>query len=239
MPREPKDPIPTRCRRKRRPRFHLKVRMCRIFRRQVLKVRTYHRQVPRRHRVVRRVHQIIILRSGQRHDHCTACLDECGGFSRGGHIRAAVEHVAREALDDRVALAEWKPSYKRVARMQGAIALITRHSAPWHGGKQQTSGSGSVRYRRCCHGRGPCWRSCLRTARLAISLDDAGPESRHLLARWGQLHLVRTGLGCAATIAFLLGLISSGLIAAAGFSSFAGPCRAANAIMPDQRRSLA
>ena len=42
---------------------------------------------------------------------------------------------------------------------------------------------------------------------LAISVDDAGRESRHLLARWGQLHLVRTGLGCAATIAFLVGLI--------------------------------
>lgn len=34
------------------------------------------------------------------------------------------------------------------------------------------------------------------------------------------------------------GIDSSGLIAAAGFSSFAGPCRAANAIMPDHEAEL-
>jgi hypothetical protein len=37
----------------------------------------------------------------------------------------AVEHVAREALDDRAALMEWQPAYKRGAIMQATISLLS------------------------------------------------------------------------------------------------------------------
>jgi hypothetical protein len=121
---------------------------------------------------------------------------------------SAVEHVAREALDDRAALAEWKPSYKRGATMQGAIAMITTAlgALAWWQTANIWFGVGAI------SALLP-WPWTLlaimptNSKLLAISVDDAGRESRHLLARWGQLHLVRTGLGCAATIAFLVGLI--------------------------------
>ena len=40
----------------------------------------------------------------------------------------------------------------------------------------------------------------------AIAPHDAGPASRSLLEKWGRLHAVRTGLGIAATFAYLWAL---------------------------------
>ena len=49
---------------------------------------------------------------------------------------SAVEHPAREALDDRGQLAQWKPSYAKGAKMQASLALIgfaLGLAAWWHG----------------------------------------------------------------------------------------------------------
>ena len=40
----------------------------------------------------------------------------------------------------------------------------------------------------------------------AIADDDAGPQSRALIEKWGGLHAVRTGFGFAATLAYLWAL---------------------------------
>ena len=40
----------------------------------------------------------------------------------------------------------------------------------------------------------------------AIGENDAGPNSRALIVKWGGLHAVRTGLGIAATLAYLWAL---------------------------------
>jgi Domain of unknown function (DUF1772) len=40
----------------------------------------------------------------------------------------------------------------------------------------------------------------------AIDENDAGPNSRALIVKWGGLHAVRTGLGIAATLAYLWAL---------------------------------
>ena len=40
----------------------------------------------------------------------------------------------------------------------------------------------------------------------AIDENDAGPTSRALIVKWGGLHAVRTGLGIAATLAYLWAL---------------------------------
>jgi hypothetical protein len=45
-------------------------------------------------------------------------------FSGAAVYVLVVEHVARQQLDDRAALTEWKPSYKRGAAMQAPLALI-------------------------------------------------------------------------------------------------------------------
>ena len=41
-----------------------------------------------------------------------------------------------------------------------------------------------------------------------MTLDQAGPESTALIRRWGGLHAVRTGLGVAATLAFLWAVLA-------------------------------
>jgi hypothetical protein len=40
----------------------------------------------------------------------------------------------------------------------------------------------------------------------AIAEEDAGAQSRALIVKWGGLHAVRTGLGIAATLAYLWAL---------------------------------
>ena len=42
---------------------------------------------------------------------------------------------------------------------------------------------------------------------LATPIDAANAETRNLIVKWAQLHAVRTALGIAATILFLLASI--------------------------------
>ena len=114
------------------------------------------------------------------------------------------EQPARLLLDDRSALAEWKPAYKRGFAMQGPLAVVgflLGLLAWW-----QTSD----------------WRWLLGAALLIANwpytliaimptnnqlmempLDQAGPKSRKLLESWAGLHAVRTALGFLATATFL------------------------------------
>ena len=48
----------------------------------------------------------------------------------------------------------------------------------------------------------------VNNALKAISLDDAGVESRTLLQRWGRLHARRTMLGVISTLLFLWAALS-------------------------------
>jgi hypothetical protein len=115
-----------------------------------------------------------------------------------------VEHPARLLLDDRAALTQWQPSYKRGAVMQAGLAVIA-----------------------CVAGLAAWWQTgvplflagalfqilpwpwtllvILPTNKALLALDPAraGAESRALLEKWGRLHVMRTLLGCAATLAFL------------------------------------
>jgi len=117
------------------------------------------------------------------------------------------EHPARLLLDDRALLAQWGPSYDRGYIMQASLAVIggILGFVTWW----QTSD----------------WRWLAGSAVLlanwpytligimptnkraqAIRPDAAGPASRALLVRWGQLHAVRSVLGAAATLIFLWAL---------------------------------
>jgi hypothetical protein len=114
------------------------------------------------------------------------------------------EQPARLLLDDRSALAEWKPAYKRGFAMQAPLAIIgflLGLIAWWQTGD---------------------WRWLLGAALLianwpftlivimptnnrlmATTPEQAGPDSRKLIETWGTLHAVRTALGFLATAVFL------------------------------------
>ena len=116
-----------------------------------------------------------------------------------------VEHPARMALDDRAMLTEWKPAYKRGFAMQASLAAIGFLLGAWAfwetqnwlwlaGGLTLLAG----------------WPYTLivilptNNRLLATPIEAANAETRALIVKWAALHAVRTALGVAATLLFLL-----------------------------------
>jgi hypothetical protein len=114
------------------------------------------------------------------------------------------EQPARLMLDDRALLTEWKPAYKRGFAMQAPLALvgfILGLVAWWqmsHAGFLIGAIAMIAPWPWTIFGIKPT-----NDALLATELDQAGPQSRALIVRWGGLHAVRTALGAVASLAFL------------------------------------
>lgn len=119
------------------------------------------------------------------------------------------EHPARMKLDDRAALAQWKPSYDRAALLQASLALLggVLGVAAWY--RWQSNGfwlaGGIVLLLNIPYTLLVIWGT--NGALKAMPLDAAGPASRALLVRWGRLHGVRTVLGLAATALLARGIL--------------------------------
>ena len=114
------------------------------------------------------------------------------------------EQPARLSLDDRALLTEWKPSYKRGAAMQAPLALLgcLFGIIAW----SQSSHPGFLIGGIAILAPWPWTLLAIKPVNdtlLATEIDQAGPPTRALVAKWGALHGMRTALGALATIAFL------------------------------------
>jgi hypothetical protein len=120
-----------------------------------------------------------------------------------------VEHPARLSLDDRAALAEWKPAYKRGTAMQAPLAIIgfVLGLAAWW----MSARAGFLIGALAMIAPWPWTLLVIKPVNdrlVATGLDKAGPASRALLEKWGRLHAVRTALSAVAGAAFLSACLS-------------------------------
>jgi len=115
-----------------------------------------------------------------------------------------VEQPARLGLDDRALLAQWKPSYQRGAMMQASLAMLGGLLGCW--AAWQTHDWRWLAGATTLLAPWPYTLIVIRptnNALLATDVSSAGPDSRALIQKWGQLHLVRAGLGVTSALIFL------------------------------------
>ena len=119
------------------------------------------------------------------------------------------EQPARLGLDDRALLVEWKPSYARGFTMQATLAVIgfLFAVAAWYASANWLWLVGGL----VLVANWPYTMLGIMPTNHkinAIAPENAGPESRALIEKWGSLHAVRTALGAAATVIFLAASVS-------------------------------
>jgi Domain of unknown function (DUF1772) len=114
------------------------------------------------------------------------------------------EQPARLGLDDRALLAEWKPSYARGFMMQASLAVIG-----FILGVLEWLVTGNWLWLLGAIVLVANWPYTLLVIMPvnhvldAIPLNEAGPNSRALVEKWGSLHAVRSALGAVSTVIFL------------------------------------
>ncbi|HJT12614.1 MAG TPA: DUF1772 domain-containing protein [Dongiaceae bacterium] len=111
---------------------------------------------------------------------------------------SVAEHPARLALDDRAALAEWRPAYARGARMQASLAIVgflLGTVAWWQSGAWLWL-VGAV----LLVANWPYTLVCIMPVNRRLMAMEPGPDSRALMQLWGRLHAGRSLLGCGAVL---------------------------------------
>ena len=115
------------------------------------------------------------------------------------------EHPARMLLDDAAALAQWGPSYDRAFNYQGGLAVLSGLAGltqAWLSGNWHWAAGAVLMLAN--------WPFTLAVilplnhGLKAISSNEAGAQSRAMLARWNRLHAMRSVLSAVATLAYLL-----------------------------------
>lgn len=117
---------------------------------------------------------------------------------------SVAEHPARLRLDERAALAEWKPAYQRGAVMQASLAIVgflLGLLAWWQSDDWRWLPGAALLV-----ANWPYTLVCIMPTNRRLEATDpanAGPETRVLLQRWGALHAGRSLLGCGAVLVML------------------------------------
>ena len=119
-----------------------------------------------------------------------------------------VEHPARMKLDDRSALAQWKPSYRAATPLQAGLALLSLILGLWAWWKAGDDGLlvGALLIGAVV----PLTLVAISPVNrrlFAMPEEAAGEESRFLLERWGRLHSVRALLALCAVAAYLVAFL--------------------------------
>jgi hypothetical protein len=120
-----------------------------------------------------------------------------------------VEQPARFSHDDRALHAEWKPSYERGAAMQAPLALagFALGLVAWWQTRDFLFLAGGI----AMLANWP-WTILViyqvNAVLMAAEPEQAGAQTRALIAKWARLHAVRTALGFIAVIAFFVACLS-------------------------------
>jgi hypothetical protein len=117
------------------------------------------------------------------------------------------EQPARLTLDDQSLLAEWKPSYARGFTMQASLAVLgfLLGAATWIITTDWLWLLGGL----TMLANWPFTLFVIMPVNNRLNdtpEEEAGPETRNLIRKWGGLHAVRTTLGALSTLIFLLAL---------------------------------
>lgn len=132
----------------------------------------------------------------------------CAGWFAGAALYVtAVEHPARVECGPAVAIAEFRPSYRRAAVMQGMLAGVGMLAGAW----LWLAGAGVLwlAWGLALGGQIPFTLFVIMPTNkrlLSPGLDVRSAEAATLLARWGRLHAVRTVVGCLAFAGYLVEL---------------------------------
>jgi hypothetical protein len=119
---------------------------------------------------------------------------------------SVAEQPARLVLDDRAALAQWRPAYARGARMQASLAIVgflLGVAAWWQSGAWLWL-VGAV----LLVANWPYTLVCIMPVNRKLETMVAGPDSRALMQLWGRLHAGRSLLGCGSVLCMLAASIT-------------------------------
>jgi MFS family permease len=117
---------------------------------------------------------------------------------------SVAEQPARLKLDNRALLAQWQPSYRRGAAMQAGIALLAflLGLVAWWQTSIQAFLVGAILI--ILPWPWTVFVMLPTNKKLeATRPEEADGETRKLVVKWGEMHLVRLALGVLATLAYL------------------------------------
>ena len=141
----------------------------------------------------------------------TVALFACALFAGAAAYVSLVEHPARMESGLSTALAEFVPSYRRASVMQASLAVL----ATLGGLARWALGGGAVWLvgAACIFAVIPFTLVVIMPTNKKLLDPRRTPgdaETARLLATWARLHAVRTLLGLAATVLFLVGITRGG-----------------------------